>query len=178
MSAFLEGSQIYLRGISSQDASEHYLGWLHDAETTKGLASGRFPTTIDQLREYILNVVNNPNAVMFAICDAVTGNHLGNIKIDQFDWVSSTCELGLLIGDKKSWGKGVGTEACQLSISYAFEKLNMRKVSLTVYANNPNAIALYEKIGFKHEGRLKDHVYEGGTFHDKLWMSIFNPKSV
>ena len=99
-------------------------------------------------------------------------------KIDQFDWVSSTCELGLLIGDKKSWGKGVGTEACQLSISYAFEKLNMRKVSLTVYANNPNAIALYEKIGFKHEGRLKDHVYEGGTFHDKLWMSIFNPKSV
>jgi RimJ/RimL family protein N-acetyltransferase len=178
MSAFLQGEHIFLRGIALADASERYLSWLNDSETTLGLASGRFPTSLEQLANYVEQILKDPNSVMFAICDAVTGDHLGNIKLDRFDWISRTCELGLLIGDKNSWGKGIGTEVCTLTTRYAFEQLNIRKVSLTVYSNNPNAIRLYEKIGFKQEGRLEKHIYEGGEFHDKLWMSLFNPKSI
>lgn len=176
MSAFLQGENIFLRGIALEDATDRYLSWLNDPETTQGLASGRFPTSLDQLQSYIRQIIDDPNSVMFAICDAVTGDHLGNIKLDRFDWVSRTCELGLLIGDKNSWGKGIGTEVCKLVTDYAFEQLNVRKVSLTVYSNNPNAIRLYEKIGFEKEGCLVKHVFEGGEFHDKLWMSLFNPK--
>jgi RimJ/RimL family protein N-acetyltransferase len=79
-----------------------------------------------------------------------------------------------MIGDKHFYGKGVGTESCQLVIDYAFSRLNIRKIILAVYSNNPSAIRLYEKLGFKTEGCLKDQIFENGKYHDKLYMSLFN----
>lgn len=173
MIRFLEGQQIYLRAITMNDVTESYLSWLNDEETTKGLASGVFPSSIEELGKFVESVVSNKNVVMFAICDKSNDEHIGNIKLDQFDWVGRTCELGLLIGNKKYWGKGIGYEVCRLTLEYAFTDLNIRKVSLAVYANNPAAIKLYEKLGFKKEGQLRSHVFEGGQYYDKYYMGIF-----
>ncbi len=173
MIRFLQGNQIYLRAISMNDVTESYLSWLNDEETTRGLASGVFPSTIEDLKRFVESVVSNRNVVMFAICDNESNEHIGNIKLDQFDWVSRTCELGLLIGNKKYWGRGIGYEVCKLTLEYAFTDLNVRKVSLAVYENNPAAIRLYEKLGFQKEGQLRRHIFEGGKYFDKLYMGIF-----
>jgi [ribosomal protein S5]-alanine N-acetyltransferase len=173
MIRFLEGKKIYLRAISLSDVTEEYLSWLNDEETTRGLASGVFPSTIEELQRFVEGVVSNKNIVMFAICDHSDDKHIGNIKLDNFDWVSRTCELGLLIGNKNYWGKGIGSEVCRLTLEYAFSDLNIRKVSLAVYENNPAAIRLYEKLGFVTEGQLRKHVFEGGTYYDKFYMGIF-----
>ncbi len=173
MSRFLEGENIYLRALSLNDVTEEYLSWLNDEETTRGLASGVFPSSIDELLRFVESVVNNKNVVMFAVCDNTNDRHIGNIKLDQFDWVSRTCELGLLIGDKTYWGRGIGTEVCKLALNYAFTDLNIRKVTLAVYENNPSAIRVYEKLGFIREGQLRKHIFEGGTYFDKFYMGIF-----
>jgi ribosomal-protein-alanine N-acetyltransferase len=173
MIRFLEGNQIYLRAITMNDVTETYLSWLNDEETTRGLASGVFPSTIEELRRFVESVVSNRGVVMFAICDKQNNEHIGNIKLDNFDWVSRTCELGLLIGNKNYWCKGIGYEVCKLALDYAFTDLNIRKVSLAVYENNPAAIKLYEKLGFQKEGQLRSHIFEGGKYFDKLYMGIF-----
>lgn len=173
MSQFISGQRVYLRAISADDATEEYLSWLNDEETTRGLASGLFPSTLDELKQFINGVVGNKNAVMFAICDNSNQTHIGNIKLDKFDWVSRTCELGLLIGNKNYWGKGIGYEVCKLTIEYAFSDLNMRKVLLAVYENNPAAISLYNKLGFVQEGCLRQHIFEGGSYYDKIYMGLF-----
>jgi [ribosomal protein S5]-alanine N-acetyltransferase len=173
MIRFLEGQQIYLRAITMNDVTESYLSWLNDEETTRGLASGVFPSNIEELKKFVEGVISNRNVVMLAICDQLNNEHIGNIKLDNFDWVSRTCELGLLIGNKKYWGKGIGYEVCQLTLNYAFTDLNIRKVSLAVYANNPAAIKLYEKLGFQKEGALRKHIFESGQYFDKYYMGIF-----
>lgn len=172
-SKYLPGDKIYLRGITLADANDNYCNWLNDKEVTKGLASGHKPATKEDVEQYIKNVLNDPGKIMFAICSSDNNLHIGNIKIDNFDYIAGTCELGVLIGDKNYWGKGVGTEACNLVLRYAFNTLNLRKVTLSVYGNNPAAIALYEKIGFQKEGNLKNHVFIDGEYHDKIYMSIF-----
>ena len=111
---------------------------------------------------------------MFAICDKVNDVHIGNIKLDNFDWVNRTCELGLLLGDRTYWGKGIGTEVMRLTLAYAFNQLNLRKVLLAVYANNPAAIKLYEKVGFKNEGCLRSQIFVKGEYIDKHYMGIFS----
>lgn len=171
--SFLNGKSIYLRGIDISDATENYLSWLNDEEITKGLLTGYYPSTMGDLRKFIESINQNPNAVMFAICDRETNKHIGNIKIDRFDWISRTCELGILIGDKNYWGKGVGKEACSLVIQYAFHKINFRKVLLTVYNNNPAAIKLYQKLGFVMEGTLRKHIFVEGEYIDKHFMGLF-----
>ena len=173
MNRFLEGNTIYLRAIEINDASERYLEWLNDEEVTRGLASGVYPSTIEDLRKYIQQITSSKNAVMFAVCDKANDIHIGNIKLDNFDWVNRTCDLGLLLGDRSYWGKGIGTEVMRLTLSYAFGQLNIRKVLLAVYANNPGAINLYEKVGFKNEGCLRAQVFVKGEYIDKHYMGIF-----
>ncbi|MEN9640015.1 MAG: hypothetical protein RLZZ262_1884 [Bacteroidota bacterium] len=170
---FLVGDKIYLRAIAKSDVNQNYLNWLNDKETTRGLASGLFPSTLVELDQFVERAIQSKDVVMFAICDKTNDQHIGNIKIDHFDWVSRTCELGLLIGDKNYWGKGIGQEACKLTLSYAFQTLNIRKVMLAVYANNPAAIGLYNKLGFKLEGTLRQHVFDDGQYYDKHFMGLF-----
>lgn len=173
MNRFLQGDQVYLRAITSSDVSDEYLSWLNDEETTRGLASGVFPSSIEELEKFVSGIVSNRNVIMFAICDNLNDRHIGNIKLDNFDWISRTCELGILIGNKDYRGRGLGYEVCRLVLDYAFSDLNIRKVSLAVYQNNPAAIRLYEKLGFVKEGQLRKHVFEGGEYFDKFYMGIF-----
>jgi len=178
MTVYLHAEQVYLRAIQLDDASTEYLSWLNDPETTRGLMTGAFPSNLDDLKKYIDGVSASKDAVMFAICDNITHKHIGNIKIDRFDWIGRTCELGILIGSKEHRGRGIGTEVCKVVLQYAFNRLNIRKVLLAVYANNPGAIKSYEKVGFQHEGVLRKHVFSEGQFVDKHFMGIFKEELV
>ena len=174
MKAFIEGNSIYLRAIEMSDVGPRYLAWMNDDEVTRGLASGAFPSDMTNLTNYVQQIVNSKSAVMFAICDQSNDLHIGNIKLDNFDWINRTCELGLLLGDRNYWGKGIGTEVVRLCLNYAFNQLNFRKVVLAVYDNNPAAIKLYEKIGFQREGTLRSQILYKGDYIDKHYMGIFS----
>lgn len=50
-----------------------------------------------------------------------------------FDVNAHTCELGIMIGDKDSWGRGYGCEVASLLLSYAFRLRNFHKVWLRSY---------------------------------------------
>jgi len=173
MIKFLDGNQIYLRAIELSDVNENYLKWLNEPDVTTGLASGTFPSTLSALQNYVEQKTTDKNTVMLAICDQESNKHIGNIKLDNFDWVSRTCELGVLIGEKDFWGKGIGSELCKLTIQYAFQQLNLRKILLAVHAHNTAAIKVYEKLGFVNEGTLRQHIWSNGAYIDKHYMGLF-----
>jgi len=172
--SFLSNERLILRAISLGDATPTYLSWINDKETTKGLETGKYPSTMESLVGYIKAMQADKGTVMFAMIERETEKHIGNIKIHNFDWVARTCELGLMIGDKDTRGKGYGYEACSLVIEYAFERLNVRKVWLAVYDNNPAAFHIYRKLGFEEEGRLRKHIFSNGEYYDKIYMGVFH----
>ena len=58
------------------------------------------------------------------------------------------------------------------AISIARQK-GMRHLVLSVVADNRNAINLYEKVGFEHEGvRRDDYLGEDGKYHDVVEMGL------
>jgi len=81
-------------------------------------------------------------------------------------------EFGIFIGDKKYWGQGCGTEACRLIVDHGFRKLKLHRVYLRVLAYNIRGIKSYQKVGFKVEGRLKEHIYRDGFYHDEIVMGL------
>ncbi len=169
----LSGERIYLRPITMANATTEYVDWLNDAEVTKGLLATGSKATLDSVKEYIAARVDDDNTLMLAIYDGATDKHIGNIKVDNFEHGAQTCELGIMIGDKDYWGIGIGKEVILLVLDHIFNVLDMRKVLLAVYANNPGAIKLYENLGFEEEGVFKEHVRVGDDLVDKLFMSIF-----
>ena len=59
-------------------------------------------------------------------------------------------------------------------LKYAFEHLNLHKVFLRVYEYNERAIHVYEKCGFRMEGRLRKQRFKWGKYHDVLIMGILD----
>jgi len=60
----------------------------------------------------------------------------------------------------------------KLALQYAFTELNLYRVSLGLMDYNPRALRVYEKVGFRLEGRTRGDVQRAGKRHDSLWMGI------
>jgi RimJ/RimL family protein N-acetyltransferase len=125
MIKFLEGNQVYLRPLTIEDANEIYLKWLNNAEVTRGLASGYFPITQQELINYVNGALGDQNTIFFALCEKESNRHIGNVKVDRIDWMARNCELGLIIGEDAARGRGLGFESMNLVIQYIFEDLNL-----------------------------------------------------
>lgn len=92
------------------------------------MGSGRFPTTIEGLKEHIDFYNKSKDSILLGIFLEKTSKHIGNITLHQISWRDRHAEIGILIGDKKSRGKGYATEAIMLVAEHAFNKLNLRKL--------------------------------------------------
>lgn len=68
-------------------------------------------------------------------------------------------------------GRGVGGALLAALLGVADRWLALRRVELTVYADNARAIGLYEKHGFVHEGRHRDFAFRDGAYVDALAMA-------
>ncbi|MCZ2392875.1 MAG: GNAT family N-acetyltransferase [Chitinophagales bacterium] len=168
---FLVGNKIYLRPIDLDDVNEDYLNWINDGEVIKLLATVT-PTAKFQLEDYVKSILNNPNYVFFAISVKDSNKHIGNVKLGPIDWINRTSNYGLMLGDKKSWGKGYAQEAFILLLQYAFDKLNLHKVWDVATVSNVASIKANQKVGFTIEGNLKKHLYKNGKYEDGVILGL------
>src|SRR5579864_6290956 len=63
-------------------------------------------------------------------------------------------------------GRGAGAALMGGIVELADRWLNLKRIELTVYADNARAIGLYERFGFVREGLHKDHAFRDGAFVD------------
>lgn len=170
--AFAEGSLVVLRPLERADLNERYLGWLNDPEVMRYMETGIFPSTAEDLEKYYSSVRDSKNQVILAIADRKSQEHIGNVKLGPIHWIHRSAIFGILIGDRKFWGKGVGLEATRLMVEYGFYRLNLHRIDLGVFAEHESAVRCYEKAGFKVEGRMREDLFHNGEYKDRLWMGL------
>ena len=108
----------------------------------------------------------------FAIYREGKGEPVGIIGLMNLSEANASADLSIIVGSAEDRDQGVGTEAIRLLLGYAFEELGLHRVGLSVFDFNEPAISAYEKIGFAHEGRLRQAVRRHNTFHDAILMSV------
>jgi RimJ/RimL family protein N-acetyltransferase len=164
----LSGKQIELRPLTEDDASDVYVRWLNDPEVNKFLETRS--VTVEELRSYIREKNASSKALFLGIFWKENGQHIGNVKLEPIDWKARTAVLGILIGEKAYWGRGVGTEAIRLVEEHTFNELGLRELTLGVISTHVSAICLYEKCGFVICGIEKDAVDHDGQLFDRTLM--------
>jgi len=97
---------------------------------------------------------------------------IGLVSLLDIDHISKSAEFHIMIGDKRNYDKGYGTEATKLMLSHAFNNLNLNRIYLKVLEDNPRAIKIYDKCGFKKEGVLRSAAYKNGSYKNLIIMSI------
>ena len=172
---FMEGERLALRPLLPDDVGEEYSRWMNDPEVTEFLESRFWPASPEQLRAYVAQMTKNPQVVFFAVIEKETGKHVGNVKLGPIDWIHRFGDMGILIGDKSKWGKGYATETILLMTRYAFEKLNLHKVTASCYGNNLGSIRAFQKAGYEEEGRRKSQCFSQGRYVDLVCLGMIHP---
>jgi RimJ/RimL family protein N-acetyltransferase len=96
---------------------------------------------------WIEKVITNTDEVRLAICVEDEQRYVGNIQLTNVE--ENQAEYHIFIGDKSYWGKGIATLATELLFDYAKDKLQLKKIYLSVHKENEAAQAVYRKLGFE-----------------------------
>ncbi|PSR70510.1 hypothetical protein PHLCEN_2v13661 [Hermanssonia centrifuga] len=100
-----------------------------------------------------------------------TGEFVGNVGLSPRVTKNREATLAVTIASHH-WSKGYGTEVLNFVIDYAFRSLALHRVSLGVFALNSRAVALYKKVGFVEEGRLRKATWIDGEWQDVILMAV------
>ncbi len=164
----IETDRFVLRVLEETDASEKYVSWLKDPIVNQYLETR--DTTLAELKNYIKEKNESPGCLFFGIFDKENNNHIGNVKLEPIDFAKSCATMGIIIGERNYWGKGVATEVVKAIVSFAFEYLGIKEVNLGVISENKAAIKVYEKSGFEIYKTDKQALDHNGKKFDQVWM--------
>jgi [ribosomal protein S5]-alanine N-acetyltransferase len=168
----LKGKTILLVPFTKSHLNETYLSWLHDYEVIKLINRKEYllPVSIEKIKEYVSKIGMSETDYLFAI--ESENKFIGTFKFSNIDWNHRTVNLGVLIGEKDYWGKGVSTEAFQLALKLCFTKLGMRKVVAGCLSPNIGMKKVLEKVGFSQEACLRQHDFMEGKYVDHYKFGI------
>jgi RimJ/RimL family protein N-acetyltransferase len=81
-------------------------------------------------------------------------------------------ELSMGVGEAY-WGRGLGAMLMNAALSWAVDSGIIRRISLSVFAENEVARRLYEGVGFRTEGVFRRYVRMHGTTSDLVMMGLW-----
>ena len=163
----LHGERILLRPIVMADA-KRFARWFSDPAVHKFTLRRR--VTLKEERQWIRGL-KRKGKHSFAI-DTRDGAHIGSVGLHVLYKTDKSAVVGILIGDKRYWNRGFGTDAMKTILRYGFQKLKFHRIELGVYAYNPRAIHVYKRLGFKHEGRQRRAIRWRNAYYDRLIMGM------
>ncbi len=169
----MEGKLVRLRAYERSDL-EAVMAWVNDEEVKHFLGGPMltYPVSRVQQEQFLERASRQSDDHKTFAIETLTREYIGGIDLHNINWIDRHAEIGIVIGIKKNWSKGYGTDAMRVLLKLAFEKMNLHRVYLLVFAYNERAIASYEKCGFKREGVLREHRYAQGKYHDAIVMGL------
>ena len=167
----LTGRLVRLAAFDPETDAEIVARWSQDTEYHRlGDNDAAYPQLVKWVRERLER--HSDRGFGFAIRTLSDDRLIGDIGVWIESWPHGEGWAGIGIGERDFWGNGYGTDAMCLMLRFAFGELNLRRVTLGVYAYNPRAIRSYEKAGFRREGMVRGDCQRDGQRWDTVFMGI------
>ena len=162
------GHAVTLRPLTPDDA-ERMMTWFMDPDVRADVGVRREPS-LAYTEEWLASEADDDSRCARAI--ELDGEHVGNVVLDRIDRESGLARLSIYVGEETRRGVGVGRGALRLMLRLAFDVLALRKVYLTVHAENRRAIRAYESSGFVLEGCHRAEFELRGRWIDLLYFGV------
>jgi RimJ/RimL family protein N-acetyltransferase len=175
MDNLFRGELVRLAAVDPQPVAEAYNCWSRDSEYWRLMFSDpAYPRSVkavkDQLEKDLGKVPTRD--YFFNIRTLQDDRLIGDAGLDGVDWRNGDAYVGIGLGNHQDWGKGYGTDAMRLILRFAFDELNLHRLSLTVFEYNVRTIRSYQKASFIVEGRTRGFVNRDGRRWDMICMGI------
>lgn len=159
----ITGEKVTLRPFEEGDIA-YWDKWDVDVEVQEYMPEPHNrPVEYSDHLEYFAESMTVIDEIHATIVSNATGAPVGTIAITEMNRYHGVAELGIVIGDKEQWGKGIASEAIALFMHYLNEDTELRRVGAEFEAGNVGMRKALEKSGFQFEAtcirsRIKDGV--------------------
>jgi len=187
MIKYLIGKRISLHGLTEEQlcSTEPYYNWMDDLSLDLFTTRSYFPVSKEGLKAYYKQACSNTNLLLLGIFDNVTNKHIGNITLQNIDWIHQTAFIAFVLGNKDFARKGIVPEAGIMIMYYGFNKLNLERICGGAVEDHPASIRVCEKIGLKAEGKKRKFFKRNGKRYDSIvmgalrdeWMETYSEKA-
>lgn len=167
----LVGKQTLLRPFSADDISTDYLGWLADPEVVR-FSNQRFRAhTWESALAYMNSFIESDN-LFLGIQLAENQRLVGTITAYRSQ-PHQTADMGLLVGDRSCWGRGIGLDAWSTLMDYLLNACQLRKVTGGTLRCNIGMVRIMERSGMRLEAvraqqELVDQVAQDALYYAKF----------
>ena len=161
----LAGDRVTLRPADGGDPPR-FVSWFADMEVTRYL--GRRTAVALYMEEEILKRFGEADDTVFWMIEA-DSETIGATGIHAIDWLSRHATTGIVIGEKRAWGKGYATDAMRLRTRYAFRELDLHKLMTEAFVENEASKRALERNGYATVGIRREHFFTRGSWHD-VWL--------
>lgn len=129
------------------------------------------PLSFQQEEVWLSKANTTTTDAVFVVAQKPSLTAVGSMGLHRIDWKNRRATTGAAILEKYC-GQGIGSHAKMLLLSWAFLELGLNKVESRVIAFNGRSKRYSEKCGYVEVGRLKNHHFRNGTYHDEIIMEV------
>jgi len=170
----LKGKKVFLRALEPEDLE--FIFAVENDVSIWEISNTQTPYSKYLLKEYLNNAhkdIYEIKQLRLVISD-YENSVLGLIDIFDFDFKNLRAGIGVLIKDIENRGKGIGTEAIQLLITYSFKSLHLHQLYCNISEDNTASLKLFESQGFERIGLKKDWNLIEGDFKNEYLLQLIN----
>lgn len=151
-----------------KEAVKLFAEWFSDNRIIQYLGMSA-PVTESAEQKWMSDQPERKDAVVWMTY--VDGELVGSIGLHRIDLEDQKAELGIAIGNKEFWGKGIATAIEIAVVEYAFQNVvagGLNKLYARVFTENKASLkAITEKVGFETIGTRKAEVWKYGRWYDE-----------
>jgi RimJ/RimL family protein N-acetyltransferase len=151
--------------------------WYTDPEIARLTRYQARPMAPAEIERFFNGRLLSPDALAYTIHELpgpelASRRPVGFTTFSSLDADNGSVLFHITIGERDAWGRGLGTEATELMLAHAFERLGLHRVGLSVFSFNTRAIRAYDKAGFRVEGRIREAIRRDGRHWDEIHMGV------
>lgn len=171
----LTGQNIHLRALEPEDLEFVYQ--IENDESIWEVSNTQTPYSRFLIRQYLENAhqdIYEAKQLRLAICINENNSTIGLIDLFDFDPKNNRAGIGILIKNTSDRSKGLGSEALDLLIRYAFQQLQLHQLYANIGEDNQASLHLFTKFGFEKIGIKKQWNKVNNVYKDELLFQLIN----
>ena len=142
--------------------------WRNDPAVNRYLRQGI--RTLEDVQAWYAQYFSRAENKLFAVyADNVL---IGYGTLEHIDATHRNCEIGIVIGEKQYWHQGLGAKGISQLTTLALTVYHLHRVYAVIQGGNIASMRCFEKVGFQHEGRLREARCVNGEFIDLHYYAI------
>ena len=156
-----------VRALTDQDHQA-----IHEILTSQTVIEGTIRVPHGALHETVARL--GPRAGTYHLVADLGGQVVGLLELSTSPTEPRHRHVGEvnLVAVHPNWtGRGAGRALLEAALDLADNWLNLRRLSLVVFADNPVALELYRRLGFVVEGTMAEYGFKRGRYIDAHLMA-------